>query len=74
MKDRPVTSAATNGTEWVPLECGFCGAKGGQYLGHYDTVRCRCGKMFWALRPHRDEPLRLFVHPGIRVGSTVIHP
>lgn len=49
---------------WVSHECGFCGAKGGQYLRHYDVLRCSCGHFFWALRPLRNGPLVLRVWPG----------
>lgn len=54
------------------MECGFCGAKGGQYVGHYDIVRCRCGKQFWALRPRKDGPLQFFEWPGVRMGNAIV--
>ena len=51
-------------TQWVNLLCGWCGYKGGQYLGHYSVVRCVCGKMFWALQPARGGALVVFPWPG----------
>jgi len=52
------------GSGWVSHTCGYCGSKGGAYLVHYDLMRCTCGKMFWALQPHRGGPLVLFEWPG----------
>lgn len=52
------------GKAWLAHECGFCGAKGGQYLRHYEVMRCSCGHFFWALQPKWNGPLVLFVHPG----------
>jgi hypothetical protein len=42
--------------QWVPVKCD-CGFNGGQYLRHYDKVRCACGVYYWALRPRRDGAL-----------------
>ncbi len=53
------------GEQYVSHTCGYCGSKGGAYLVHYELMRCGCGKMFWALRPHRDGPLVLFEWPGM---------
>lgn len=41
-----------------------CGHKGRVSLRHYEKVRCRCGKRYWALQPHKGGPLELFDHPG----------
>jgi hypothetical protein len=49
--------------QWVRLDCD-CGAKSGQYLGHYDLCRCVCGKWFWALQEKRGGPLVAYVWPG----------
>ena len=49
--------------QWVPIHCP-CESKGGQYLKHYDVVRCSCGKFFWALQPKRNGPLKAFPWPG----------
>jgi hypothetical protein len=53
-----VSKGQSEGT-WVRLECGFCGAKGGQYVLHYGLLRCSCGRIFWALRPGRASTLVL---------------
>lgn len=37
--------------QYVTLTCDVCFLKGGGYLGHYDLIRCSCGKIYWALRP-----------------------
>jgi hypothetical protein len=55
---------AASGREYVKVECGFCGAKGGAYVEHYEKVYCSCGKTFWALRPFRSGPLELRPWPG----------
>jgi len=49
---------------WLGHTCGFCGAKGGAYLTHYEILRCTCGHFFWALQPNAGGPLKLFQHPG----------
>lgn len=49
---------------YVRLECGFCGATGGQYMQHYGLLRCTCGRFFWALQPLRGGPLVLRPWPG----------
>lgn len=49
---------------YVRLECGFCQRKGGAYMGHYDLLRCVCGRAYWALQPHRGGPLVLVPWPG----------
>lgn len=55
-------------TEFVSIqECGFCGQKHGGYLRHYQLLQARCGNIYWALRPHRGAPLKLFPHPGFIV-------
>jgi len=55
--------------EWVTHECGFCGERGGQYLAHYDIMRCFCGRLVWALRPKRDGKLKLFPYPGTAMAN-----
>ena len=49
--------------QYVKVPCD-CGRAGGQYLAHYELVRCDCGKFFWALQPRRDGPLVAFPWPG----------
>ena len=49
--------------QWVASICR-CGAGGGQYLGHWELLLCRCQKMYWALQPERGGPLVLFPWPG----------
>jgi hypothetical protein len=51
------------GRQWLTLVCGFCEFRGGQYLEHYGKVKCRCGRVYWALQPKRPGPLKLFPHP-----------
>jgi hypothetical protein len=59
-----VSAAAPAPTEkWCALECE-CGAKGGQYVRHYDLVSCSCGRMYWALQAKRDGPYELVLWPG----------
>lgn len=50
--------------QWVPGICD-CGPRVGQYLAHYDVMRCSCGKFFWSLQPKRDGPLVMFPWPGL---------
>lgn len=50
--------------QFVRLQCD-CETKGGQYLNHYDLVRCSCGRMFWALQPQRGGRLVAFPWPGL---------
>jgi hypothetical protein len=50
-------------TPWVSGECA-CGETVGQYLSHYQILRCSCGRWHWALRPRRGGPLLLFPWPG----------
>jgi len=45
-----------------------CGAGGTALLRHYETVLCRCGQTFWALRPRKNGPLVLVPHPGFAEG------
>jgi hypothetical protein len=51
--------------QWVAGNCGFCGAKIGQYLSHYDVLQCSCGKFSWVLYPKRNGPLTLIAHPSL---------
>lgn len=46
-----------------PCECGAGG--GWRMVGHYDVLRCQCGREFWALRPRRSGPLVAFPWPGV---------
>lgn len=66
------SGAKTNHTEgqWLGGVCGYCGAKVGQYLNHYDILQCRCGKYLWALRPKKNGPLLLSKHPELNAGAT----
>lgn len=50
--------------EWCSLECPFCGKKHGAYMEHYQLLKASCGRIFWALRPKRNGPLALYLHPG----------
>ena len=54
---------AQDNPETVTLVCG-CGFKGHASQVHYGRVRCKCGRLFWALRPRRDGPLVAFPLPG----------
>lgn len=54
---------AVDEMEHVNVPCA-CGSKGGANLRRYDLVRCKCGKMYWALRPDRGGPLVAFPWPG----------
>jgi hypothetical protein len=56
-------SRAKNHPEQLRLVCG-CGFKGGATLLHYDVVRCKCGRSYWALRPTRSGPMQFFPWPG----------
>lgn len=49
---------------WVSLKACECGKGTGQYLNHYDLVRCSCGVMYWALQPKRGGPLVAYPWPG----------
>lgn len=49
---------------WIEFVCA-CGEKWGQTVAHYDVIRCKCGKFFWALQPHRGGPLAMFPWPGL---------
>jgi hypothetical protein len=62
---RPAAAASEAARDGIYIShtCGFCGQRGGQYLRHYDIVRCSCGKVFWVLQPKRNGPLKLFIHP-----------
>lgn len=52
------------GEEWCSTKCG-CGHSPGAYLHHYTMLDCgKCGTRYWALRPLRNGPLQLFLHPG----------
>jgi hypothetical protein len=46
----------------VTIVCD-CGRTTVKRLGHYDTMRCRCGKGWWALQQERNGPLVAFRHP-----------
>ncbi len=54
---------ASTGKVWLRLACA-CESTGGQYFGHYDVVRCSCGRFYWALQPRANGPLQVFPHPG----------
>ena len=41
-----------------------CAGGGTVYLRHYERVRCECGRVYWALKPKRNEPMKLFPWPG----------
>lgn len=62
----PNTAIPERSVRWVPHNCE-CGSKGGQYLGHYDLMRCNCGRMHWALQPQRGGPLLLYPWPGLPI-------
>jgi hypothetical protein len=51
---------STNGTQWTSIKCKECGKTCGQYLQHYDRVRCTCGQYYWALQPKRNGPYKLY--------------
>ena len=56
--------ASTTETQYVAVKCD-CPGRRGQYLRHYDKVRCPdCGLMFWALQPKRGGPLVSKPWPG----------
>lgn len=46
-----------------PCECGVGG--GWRMVQHYDVLRCRCGREFWAIRPKRNGPLVASPWPGL---------
>lgn len=54
---------ATATTQPVRFKCA-CGHSSTEVAGHYDIVRCKCGKFQWALQPRRGGPLRFFPWPG----------
>ena len=54
----------------VRLECEFCGFKGSALVGHYDKVRCHCGRTYWALKPKLDGRLLFFSWPGERPSES----
>ncbi len=68
---RAPTSSEPPAFPYVRLECGFCGQKGGAYVGHYDIIRCDCGVAFWALRPTREDSLQFFPWPGRDLDEAV---
>lgn len=35
--------------QWCAVRCVECGKLCGQYLAHYELVRCFCGEIYWAL-------------------------
>lgn len=50
-------------TQFMSIVCE-CEKKCGGYLRRYELVRCFCGRIYWALRPKRNGPMRLFPWPG----------
>jgi len=60
MSKKPERAAVPSG--FVTGFCGKCDRKVGQYLRHYEVVRCVCGAELWALQPTRNGPLKLFPH------------
>lgn len=52
------------GEQRVRLDCERCGFKGSASVEHYGKVRCNCGRVYWALRPKRDDSLVFFLWPG----------
>jgi len=59
----------TNKEERLSMRCR-CGNAFSAMMQHYDLVTCKCSRIFWALQPHRDGPLKLFPWPGdYRTGA-----
>jgi hypothetical protein len=50
--------------QYVPIPCECSEGKKGQYLEHYEIVRCNCGRVWWALQPDAGGPLVAHVWPG----------
>lgn len=53
----------------VHLNCD-CGNAGMVRILHWQKVRCVCNKVWWALQPKKNGPLKLFPWPGDWRGNT----
>lgn len=66
-------SRAKEPEETVTLNCG-CGFVGHVRQVHYGLCRCRCGRIFWALRPRHGGNLVAFPWPGFPFTPTPTTP
>lgn len=49
-------------SEWLTVKCK-CGKTHSGEFTHYQIVRAKCGRSYWALQPKRNGPMKLFLHP-----------
>ena len=57
---------AVDESQTFKYRCTSCGERGVARLRHYEKVKCACCLIFWALRPRRNEPMKLYVHPSCK--------
>lgn len=50
-------------SEHLSLVC-VCGNHGMVWIKHWQRIRCVCGRLWWALRPKRNRPMKLVPWPG----------